>query len=80
MRRLYEYDAVGSRTAVIHPNGTRAAIPYDALNRLTHLENLRADLSVIPLHLHCGSGPGNRQDVIESSGRVVVILTMHCTV
>ncbi len=67
----YTYDAVGNRATITYPNGTRAVYTYDTLNRLTRLENLRSDGTVISSHVYTLGPAGNRLGVQEQGGRRV---------
>jgi RHS repeat-associated protein len=68
---VYGYDAVGNRASVGYPNGTQALYSYDSLNRLTYLENLRSDGSVISSYAYTLGAAGNRTRIVESDGRTV---------
>jgi RHS repeat-associated protein len=67
----YAYDSVGNRSSITYPNGTSAKYTYDALNRLTKLENLRSDLSIVSSYEYTLGPAGNRIKVTENRGRVV---------
>jgi len=67
----YTYDAVGNRTSVAYPNGTTAYYTYDELNRLTYLENVRSNLTVISSYAYTLGLSGNRTQVVEHDGRTV---------
>jgi RHS repeat-associated protein len=67
----YTYDAAGNRLSVAYPNGTETTYTYDALNRLTLMENRRADTSSISSYAYTLGPAGNRLSVTEGSGRVV---------
>jgi RHS repeat-associated protein len=67
----YTYDNVGNRASVVYPNGTVAEYTYDALNRLTHLENRRSSEEVISSYSYSLGPAGNRLSVTEDTGRVV---------
>ncbi len=68
---VYGYDVVGNRTSVNYPNGTQALYTYDSLNRLTYLENLRSDASVISSYQYTLGVAGNRLSIFEGGGRTV---------
>ncbi len=68
---VYTYDAVGNRASVSYPNGTQALYSYDNLNRLTYLENLRSDASVISSYQYTLGATGNRLAIAEDTGRTV---------
>ncbi|MCD4811316.1 putative Ig domain-containing protein [bacterium] len=67
----YTYDSAGNRASVTYPNGTVAEYIYDALNRLTYLENRKSTGEVISSYTYTLGPAGNRTRVEENSGRVV---------
>ena len=67
----YTYDAAGNRKQDTLPNGTIAKYTYDSLNRLTKLESLAPDLSVLSSYTYTLEAAGNRIGVTENSGRSV---------
>ena len=67
----YTYDAVGNRASVTYPNGTVAEYTYDALNRLTYLENRKSSGEVISSYAYTLGPAGNRVQVVENNGRTV---------
>jgi RHS repeat-associated protein len=67
----YTYDNVGNRASVTYPNGTVAEYTYDALNRLTLLENRKSTEEVISSYSYSLGPAGNRLSVTEDTGRVV---------
>jgi RHS repeat-associated protein len=66
----YSYNKVGNRQSVSYPNGTSTVYTYDALNRLTKLENLHG-ATVIGSHIYTLGAMGNRTGVAENGGRTV---------
>ena len=67
----YAYDAVGNRRSVRYPNGAVTQYAYNTLNRLTLLENKKADLSLISSYEYTLGARGNRLGVTEHTGRQV---------
>jgi len=67
----YGYDAIGNRASVLLPNQVLTRYSYDELNRLTLLENLAPDTSIISSYAYTLGKAGNRLAVLENSGRRV---------
>ncbi|NWG12949.1 MAG: tandem-95 repeat protein [Acidobacteria bacterium] len=67
----YTYDNVGNQATVAYPNGTIAAYTFDALNRLTYLENRKVAGGVISSYAYTLDPNGNRIQVAENTGRTV---------
>jgi len=68
----YSYNEVGSREAMNYSNGTQARYTYDPLNRLTHLENHRADLSLISSYRYTLDNLGRRVAIEEQNNRSTI--------
>jgi RHS repeat-associated protein len=69
----YAYDAAGNLTHTALPNGTSEGRAYDALNRLTFLENLGPS-GVISSYRYTLAPTGRRDAVREDTGRQVTYL------
>ena len=67
----HSYNAVGSRSAVNHANGTATAYDYDARNRLTQLTTWDATGEVIHSQAFTLGAAGHRTRVEEHGSRVV---------
>lgn len=67
----YTYDEVGNKKSMAYPNGTVATYTYDALNRLTLLENKKSNGEMISSYAYTLGLAGNRTKVIEHNGRTV---------
>lgn len=68
---VYTYDAVGNRATMTYPNGTVAEYTYDALNRLTTLENRTSTGAIISSYTYALGPAGNRTRVVENDSRTV---------
>ncbi|HEW98754.1 MAG TPA: hypothetical protein ENF37_08990 [Beggiatoa sp.] len=68
---VYLYDSVGNRQQVIYPNGTYTRYAYDKLNRLTALEALLPDNSLLASYQYTLTPTGQRSQIIEHTGRVI---------
>jgi len=68
---VYHYNEVGSRTAVVHANGTATEYQYDQLNRLTLLTTWDAFGEVIHRQAFTLGAAGHREILVEDSQRVV---------
>src|SRR5262249_18857148 len=66
----YTYDAAGNLVLTDLPNGTTETRSYDALNRLTFLEN-RSASGVISSYRYTLAATGRRDAVVEDTGRRV---------
>jgi YD repeat-containing protein len=66
----YTYDAVGNLLRTDLPNGTSQVRTYDALGRLTSLEN-RGPGGVLSSYQYTLDVLGNRTAVLEDTGRQV---------
>jgi len=67
----YAYDANGKRASVSYPNGTTSFYTYDSLNRLTYMENVRSNNTIISSYSYTLGLSGNRTQVVEHNGRTV---------
>ncbi len=67
----YSYDPVGNLSSAQLPNGTSASYTYDALNRLTRLDNLGADAATIASYAYDLLPTGQRARVTEAGGKTV---------
>lgn len=67
----YTYDVMSNPASVTHPNGTSTEYTYDALSRLTKLENLKSDHTVISSYDYILGPVGNRLTLTDHNGRVV---------
>ena len=67
----FAYDAAGNRISAALPNGTRTTYGYDDRDRLTAVEHLRADDTVIGSHAYTLGDAGQRLAVAEAGGRSV---------
>lgn len=68
----YVYDAVGNRKMVKYPNGTETEYFYDAMNRLTRIENRKADGTVFSAYEYDLDDSGNREFLAEYENGSVV--------
>ncbi|MBD2168527.1 putative Ig domain-containing protein [Calothrix membranacea FACHB-236] len=66
----YSYDVVGNLIKTEFPNGVSETQTYNALNRLTYLEN-RNQTGIISSYSYTLDAVGNRMKVEENNGRVV---------
>jgi len=66
----YEYDDVGNRAAVVRSNGNSTGYQYDSLNRLTQVQEKRADDSVYQQFDYQLHDTGRREKITELGGRV----------
>jgi len=66
----YEYDDVGNRAAVVRSNGNSTGYQYDSLNRLTQVQEKRADDSVYQQFDYQLHDTGRREKISELGGRV----------
>ncbi len=67
----FEYDAVGNLTRIDRPNGVVETRTYDAMDRVTLLENRDSGGAVVSSYAYTFDGRGNRTSVIEHTGRRV---------
>ncbi|MCA9405380.1 MAG: hypothetical protein KC684_02500 [Candidatus Omnitrophica bacterium] len=67
----YTYNAVGSRESVSVSDGIRATYTYDALNRLTYIEQRKFSGPVLNSYTYILGPTGNRLSVTEEFGRQV---------
>ena len=67
----YTYDLVGNRQSVTLPGGTITSYVYNALNRLTYMENRAANSSLLSSYTYTLELAGNRTHVVENTGRTV---------
>ncbi len=67
----YSYDVVGRLASVLNPNGTSTVHSYDAVHRLTRVENRLPDLTVFSSHDYSLGPAGHRLSVTEDTGRLV---------
>jgi RHS repeat-associated protein len=67
----YDYDKVGNLIRTILGNGTQENRLYDERNRLKYLDNRDASNNVISSYAYILDAVGNRQKVVENTGRVV---------
>ncbi|MEK8020016.1 MAG: RHS repeat-associated core domain-containing protein, partial [Candidatus Parabeggiatoa sp.] len=68
---VYLYDSVGNLSQVIYPNGTYTQYAYDKLNRLTALETLLPDNSLLASYQYTLTPTGQRSQIVEHTGRVI---------
>lgn len=66
----YDYDAVGNRVSVTHSNANVTSYVYDELNRLTQMQDKRADESLFQQFDYTLHATGRRTKIEELSGRV----------
>ena len=67
----YDYNPIGNLVHTQFANGTQENRQYDALNRLLYLENKQANGQVISSYTYTLDKAGNRQSVLENTGRKV---------
>ncbi len=65
----YAYDAVGSRSTITHSNTNITAYTYDDLNRLTQLQDKKADGTVYQQFDYTLDATGRRTAIAELNGR-----------
>ena len=66
----YDYDAVSNLISTTFANGTQEIRQYDDLNRLKYLENHQGS-TILSSYTYTLDKAGNRQKVVENTGRVV---------
>lgn len=69
-KTTYGYDAVGNRTSVTHSNANITAYVYDELNRLTQMQDKRADDLIYQQFDYTLHVTGRRLKIEELSGRI----------
>ena len=67
----YTYNSVGRLATQSNANGTLVTYSYDSLNRLTNLTHTDSANSVLASYQYTLGDDGNRQHIIEASGREV---------
>ncbi len=65
----YGYDAVGNRTRVSYPNGSREVYQYDSLNRLIRKETYDGAGTLVGAYDYTLDPTGRRTEITEYSGR-----------
>lgn len=73
----YQYDARRRVTRVDHPDGTWIA--YDTLHRLTQVEHLAPDLSLLASYQYTLDAAGNRTQVLQGDGRQITAVETDCS-
>ena len=67
----YTYDDVGNPSQAVYPNGTITQFTFNSLNKLTKLENRRADFSLISSYDYTLGPSGNRLGVLQGNGQTI---------
>ena len=63
---ITDYDAAGRLPGFTNFNGTQTAYSYDNANRLTAINNQKADTSVISSYAFTMDGNGNRTNIVQN--------------